>query len=556
MIACGAASALALRPPAAAPVAATVPRIAVTSGRRLRLPQPLRIAWRCVELAWQLGPALLTIALLRTPLRANWLRLLVQTLEQCGPVGIKWGQWASTRYDLFEDDICDTLAALVNAAPAHPYSHTEALVRTEFGVAIPDLFCDFSRAPIASGSIGQVHLATLREAHGAFPAGLQVAVKVQHPDLEDRLALDMAILRGAAGLVGSFQSAGLSVADTVGQFATNFYMQLDFRDEASNLHRFNRNFGSSFWAAVVSFPRPVDGLVAGHVLVETFETGESVADYLGREGSHCKVTKWKLNEDGNEWLPAAYEEQAGLTPSGGGPRLLKGPSPVGLGAAKEQQRAPNASEELALRKKIALVGVQSYLKMLIFDNFIHADLHPGNVLVRMEEVGWLARLQRYVLIGQTGHRVPHIVFLDAGLAAQFDPRIYSNVQQFFSAIVQHDGAAFGRTVLGLAPSQPHVADPEAFVREVAAKMDHMKAEMDRGEGRAGDNIRSYMASVRRHRVALDPTVMVALMSMVVLEGWQWRLDPAVSIVGSIATILDRKRSLLGWLVDAVGGGAS
>ena len=53
--------------------------------------------------------------------------------------------------------------------------------------------------------------------------------------------------------------------------------------------------------------------------------------------------------------------------------------------------------------------------------------------------------------------------------------------------------------------------------------------MDRGEGRPGDNIRAYMDSVRSHRVVLDPTVMVALMSMLVLEGWQYRLDPAVSI---------------------------
>ena len=85
-------------------------------------------------------------------------------------------------------------------------------------------------------------------------------------------------------------------------------------------------------------------------------------------------------------------------------------------------------DDIELRKKVALCGVQSYLKMLMMDNFIHADLHPGNVLVRMEEVGWVARLQRYLLIGQTGERVPHIVFLDAGLAASFNTRIYSNVQ--------------------------------------------------------------------------------------------------------------------------------
>lgn len=89
-------------------------------------------------------------------------------------------------------------------------------------------------------------------------------------------------------------------------------------------------------------------------------------------------------------------------------------------------------------------------------------------------------------------------------------------------------------------------------------MKEMKVEMENGEGRAGDNIRSFMASVRNHHVTLDPTVMVALMSMMVLEGWQFRLDPAVSIVGSISQQLERRSSLMGWVINTVGrvGGAS
>ena len=54
----------------------------------------------------------------------------------------------------------------------------------------------------------------------------------------------------------------------------------------------------------------------------------------------------------------------------------------------ESGQPPTADgDDIELRKKVALCGVQSYLKMLMVDNFIHADLHPGNVLVRMEEVG-------------------------------------------------------------------------------------------------------------------------------------------------------------------------
>ena len=111
-----------------------------------------RICMRILELLWQLAPLLLSLPLIHTPMRARWLRLLVRTLERCGPVGIKWGQWASTRYDLFEDDICDSLGALTNAAPAHDFGHTERVVREAFGASIDELFTEFEESPIASGS--------------------------------------------------------------------------------------------------------------------------------------------------------------------------------------------------------------------------------------------------------------------------------------------------------------------------------------------------------------------------------------------------------------------
>ena len=60
-----------------------------------------------------------------------------------------------------------------------------------------------------------------------------------------------------------------------------------------------------------------------------------------------------------------------------------------------------------------------------------------------------------------------------------------------------------------------------------------KEECDAGGGNSANNIRDYMQSVRDHNVVLDPTVMVALMSMLVLEGWQSRLDPSVCIMDSI-----------------------
>ena len=98
-----------------------------------------------------------------------------------------------------------------------------------------------------------------------------------------------------------------------------------------------------------------------------------------------------------------------------------------------------------------------------------------------------------------------------------------------------------------------------FVDEVAANVVKQRVEYDAGGGRSGDNIREHMTTVRNHRVTIDPTVMVALMSMLVLEGWQIRLDPAVSVIreleqaskggifGYASRVGDAIQNVKGWL---------
>ena len=131
-----------------------------------------------------------------------------------------------------------------------------------------------------------MHLAKL---HGGN--GETVAIKVQHPNLGERLALDMAILRYLASFAARL-APDMRIGETADQFALNFEAQLDFRDEARNLEKFSSNFSSSFWSAVVSFPQPIKGLVSHDVLVETFEDGESVAKYLHRAGTR-EVGEWR-----------------------------------------------------------------------------------------------------------------------------------------------------------------------------------------------------------------------------------------------------------------------
>jgi aarF domain-containing kinase len=63
-----------------------------------------------------------------------------RTLELAGPAFMKWGQWASTRADIFPPDMCNELAKLQSSAPAHSYRRTTAIVESALGQTISLLF--------------------------------------------------------------------------------------------------------------------------------------------------------------------------------------------------------------------------------------------------------------------------------------------------------------------------------------------------------------------------------------------------------------------------------
>ena len=108
--------------------------------------------------------------------------------------------------------------------------------------------------------------------------------------------------------------------------------------------------------------------------------------------------------------------------------------------------------------------------MIVWDNMIHADLHPGNVLIRMAHLGPIARLQRWVVMGDAAERVPHIVLLDAGLAASFDDSLFSHVKAFFEAVADDAADKYGDAILNLGRTQPYLPSRELFKQEVCYNM--------------------------------------------------------------------------------------
>ena len=97
-------------------------------------------------------------------------------------------------------------------------------------------------------------------------------------------------------------------------------------------------------------------------------------------------------------------------------------------------------------------GVQPSLFQV--DNFIHADMHPGNILVRVSH----EKSRRKRLFKSK----PHVVFLDVGMTAELSGSDRVNLLEFFKAVARRDGRTVAERALKLAKQQ-NCPDPEAFI---------------------------------------------------------------------------------------------
>jgi ubiquinone biosynthesis protein len=162
--------------------------------------------------------------------------------------------------------------------------------------------------------------------------------------------------------------------------------------------------------------------------------------------------------------------------------------------------------EPAEREHLARTGFRLLLKMIFVDGFVHADLHPGNLLV-------------------DGRR---IIMLDLGLVAELGPRHRSALAQLFAAWGAGDAGRICDLMLALAPADGpiDVARLRVGIEELTTSYRTIALE----QVQLGQVLLAVTRLLRRQRVRLEPALTMILVAIGVLEGVGRQLAPHLDLV--------------------------
>ena len=167
-----------------------------------------------------------------TVIRRQQAKRLREALEELGPTFSKLGQVLSNRPDLIPAEYVEELALLQSHVPPMTEGEVVQVAEEELGVPWEDVFKSIDPKPLASGTIAQVHRATLE-------TGDRVVVKVQRPTARAEIEQDLALLEVLAEKAGK-RPALNRVIDMKAVFthlSASLHRELDFHQEADNIGR-------------------------------------------------------------------------------------------------------------------------------------------------------------------------------------------------------------------------------------------------------------------------------------------------------------------------------
>jgi ubiquinone biosynthesis protein len=168
------------------------------------------------------------------------------------------------------------------------------------------------------------------------------------------------------------------------------------------------------------------------------------------------------------------------------------------------------------RARLARIGGETVLKMVFSDGFVHADLHPGNIILTPDD---------------------RVVLIDLGMVTEIPNDMLRPWVETFMALSQQDGAKAARIFYGYAPSVGDT-DYAGFERDVIENLGGLYGKK-LGEVEVSEAVSGMMNVLRKHHVQIDPTFTVVNIAMLVAEGLGKQLDPTIDLIALAAPYLAR-----------------
>lgn len=196
-----------------------------------------------------------------------------QAVEELGPTFVKFGQVVSTRPDLVPAAIIDELEKLQEHVPAFSGAEAARILEAELGEPVSKLFASFDLAPVAAGSLGQVHRAVHHD-------GRVLAVKIRRPFVVRDVERDLSLMTELAILIERHLPEA-EIFDPVGlvnQFARSIRREINFSREGRTMDEFRRLFRND---ATLYIPAVCWELTSEAVLTMEYIDGLKISDRDG-----------------------------------------------------------------------------------------------------------------------------------------------------------------------------------------------------------------------------------------------------------------------------------
>ena len=206
---------------------------------------------------------------------------VLEVIRKNGSIFIKLGQHLSSMGYLLPLEWTETFIPLQDQCPVSSYESIEKMFLEDTGRRIEDDFADFSKEPIGAASLAQVHTATLKD------TDQKVAVKVQHPSLDQWVPLDLSLTRLTfKSLKRAFPDYDLEWLST--EMESSLPLELDFALEGTNAME-----AKDFFSKHTTFPLIIPNVISAdrRILVMDFVRGARIDDSDYIDSHHISRTE-------------------------------------------------------------------------------------------------------------------------------------------------------------------------------------------------------------------------------------------------------------------------